>query len=287
MPRSKPLTDDELVALSKGGAWENAGCAVACLAGIATAVAIVVSNIRDFDFGWVALLAGLIILPVALFVGLVVALVLGVLMVGTNRRGQPYLAELMRRHYSASDIEQGIWIGKTAMQEPSGPDWVLLLSGSALPHGGGYAVRVTLKESPTLSGHIWVTYRPFLFDIGQHEPFEEFRKRFVDVEADLDQQACARLLALCRQDPPPIVPRCGHVKDGFPCEVVLLRRGSPGEVRARCNIAGVLEPQETIAEVLLELASSASGGAPTGIWGACDAYGNITLSEIGPPPPPE
>jgi hypothetical protein len=182
-----------------------------------------------------------------------------------------------RRSMGKEELSFSLEEAHHLMKQPEAPDWLLLLEGAALPHGGARHIRLSLRETPAAVGHLSVITRSFV------SPMEDPLAQIEFTEADLTQDVCEPILDHLKSLQPGSPLRLpDSVKDGFPCSITVLRKSPFVVMEAECNLSGVSEEERQLPLIHLmawmcEL-SLIMGSSPLMV-GSCDKYGNI---RIGP-----
>jgi hypothetical protein len=157
------------------------------------------------------------------------------------------------------------------------PEWLVVLQGAALPHGGKVCVRVSLCHGGAGSS--------VLVERTSH-------RVEAPASTSLSTRAIPRPLSSAEADEIagllvsfPEGFRSVHegfVKDGFPSELVVARRDPPEDVALSFNLAAVADDVQDPAAVLARrlLALGRSDGGDVMIVGATDAHGNVTIGGV-------
>ena len=166
-------------------------------------------------------------------VGRVMALVVSASLSGLGRgRTRPFRRALARRLGQAG-IEHDVRRARDEAAAGQGPETVVLFRGEGLPLGRCYWIRLTVDSDTVV-----VTSR-----VG---PRLDVEQPHVNLEAvrhatrQLDRAEVAPLLHLIgdRSEGPTGSVKSCHIT-GFPCEIALIRRGSPEADRGGCNLFGL------------------------------------------------
>lgn len=189
-----------------------------------------------------------------------------------NVRTWPYRREIHRR-YGEGGFADCMLAGARTLDADETIDWVLVLVGTGLPHGGSIEVTLAIKKSG--ESHLEVRSAA---DAGAA------KDNWVKTEANVSANALGQIAGLLSQDPLPRFRNVGQfVMDGFPFNLGLLGRHPVLPVRVHGNLAGLperfhSEPAVIVANHLLLMAGDV-GAPPLGV-GWCDAEGNIGLDTV-------
>lgn len=266
------MTDAALLAACRKRPWERRMAGVGCGLSLAVGVLAVYGVFRLLGgAGWL----------LAVFVFFAVGVTVLVKVSGlADYRARRQQAELRRRH-EPQDFEAEVREAEADLNGASAPDWILLLRGRGLPHGGTIAIRIELRielrQAEPPGGHISV-HTVGEIDFDRDEPLPVARGG-----GEIDAQGCESLQALL----PDFVAHNSEtipdfVFDGFPCRLAAVRRQPRLTARGDCNLAGISEkytehPTPLMMERMLELSRQVTT-APV-VFGWCDSSGNIGVGE--------
>lgn len=164
---------------------------------------------------------------------------------------------------------------RETLTAPDSPDWVLHLSGHALPHGGEHLVWVRVGSDSRLG----------FSGINLHRATrgDDPRPSFYRKEVRLPDEAAETVRSIL--DEPKGVALSGEgelVTDGFPFRLTIA--GNDGtDLTVSGNLSGGITDDRTRTLVTLLLDLAKEHGRKTPLVGATDAFGNIVIS--GPDTP--
>lgn len=145
---------------------------------------------------------------------------------------------------------------------PDAPDWLLLVSGHFLPHGGAFFIAVELGAD----------IGSFDLRLGERYPRTDLAAR-VSLVLDADQRAAIASRLTGFPDGFASTPLF-DVKDGAPCHLAIHHRGRRAVFT--CNLAGPSTSRpKALCTLLYEIGEPALPAPP--IVGATDAYGAIAI----------
>ena len=187
-----------------------------------------------------------------------------------RRRTDAHMAELKRR-YEIHAFPDLLEEARKATLSDTGPDWVLVLRGAALPHGGALYVRADLC-SVGRSCTLYARQAPLGWYFPDFGP-----DKFLNAQAALDANAARELLAAVERAFPHDIQnrRRFEVCDGFPCDFAVLRRQPREEKVIECN-AAALKPDHVIV-LLLRLSQEYRKAM---VVGSCDSTGNVRVGHL-------
>lgn len=152
------------------------------------------------------------------------------------------------------------------MASSDAPEWLLVLSGAVLPHGGAFFISAELHQ---YEGRIELRQRRLNRNtLGT--------RRLIDLDADQLQVLHDGLKPFPKDftESPQ-----AEVKDGVPCELRIFRRDPANNATLTCNLAG---PQDShtkdFCRTLYEIATRSMASRQS--FGTSDPSGNITLGTI-------
>lgn len=186
-------------------------------------------------------------------------------------------SELGRR-YGASDPSEYLREMRAMIALPEGPSWSLLLTATALPHGGHQWVRVNVWEGTEARADVEV--RVIAWDRSaeklEHATMSRGTARPAAdaVDAILALLADPGAKALSHLD--------SQVFDGMPCSVHVVGSSAPTAYKGSCNLGGLPEnvdhPTVRFARCLLDLARLVPG--PELLAGWCSPQGKIGIGTM-------
>lgn len=164
------------------------------------------------------------------------------------------------------------------MGNAQAPDWLIVLQGHALPLGGSVCVRVSIHfdrpDSSTLvartTKEVW---SPVSAPASKDDPV---------IQRPLSPPEQAELTSRLATFPDRFksFPRW-EVKDGFPCDLVIVRRSPPLEKHLSFNLAArAHDTQEPSIELANRLLHMGRDGQEDLLVGRTDREGNITISSM-------
>jgi hypothetical protein len=158
------------------------------------------------------------------------------------------------------------------------PQWLVVLQGRALPHGGDIHVRVLLGSDGSRSSVLVDRGRPGARDLPDPSP------SLCPLAEPLSPGEAGDLLGLLAGFPGSFRPvTTGRfVMDGFPCQLLVTRRDPPEEVELAFNLAGIDAEVEDAPVVLARrlLGLGQRGDQSPMLVGATDGRGNITIGNV-------
>jgi hypothetical protein len=162
-------------------------------------------------------------------------------------------------------------------RDAEGPEWLVVLQGTALPDGGHVHVRVLLGREGSHSSVLVGREESGARDIPAPPPAPG------PLAEPLSPREAGDLRGLLASFPRGFRSPVGRfVRDGFPCQLLVAHRDPAEEVDLSFNLAGigaeVQDPPVVLARRLLDLACG--DGRPPMMMGATDASGNITIGNI-------
>lgn len=159
-----------------------------------------------------------------------------------------HFAEL-RRRYEIPTFRKAIQDARNKALDSQRADWVIVLKGSGLPHGGIYFVSIALHSNP-MSGEIHIQQTPFWL-AGFKESW--LQNSFVRLGAKLETKVAQQLVERIEA----IFPdrfnanEVRAITDGFPCEMAVLRRDPSTEKKISCNAYAL--PDDHFVRSILDL----------------------------------
>ena len=216
---------------------------------------VVGASVAGSTWGLAAILGGGWGWLIAAFYGVVLGWVPGGLVLHRLQRRfgrEPVQEELLRRA-GWKDIPAWRSELEASLRTGDGADWLVLLSGGSLPHGGTYVVRLDLAAGEPATGKL--AFSELWYSEG--DDTVDMRERFTSGVCSLtDGQAAWFRMMLADIASRPIVPgQKEGVKDGFPFDLRLVRRTPRLDVFVEGNLAaGMKDPRvEKIADELLRI----------------------------------
>jgi len=195
--------------------------------------------------GWVALrvlgmaipapwlLFGVLIVPFSGLVFLVVTQLGG-------RRRLRYQEELGYR-YGAGHVTAYLDETRQIVERSGAPDMVLLMTATWLPRGGQRWIRVQLWTAPEVRSEVEVRET-------KHEGEGIANASVYRSVREGDAEATRALVALIERAAPSRLTRIWtRVRDGLPCTVVVMDRGTGNEYLGACNLVGLSNEEEACA----------------------------------------
>jgi hypothetical protein len=253
------MTDQELAEASLPTPWERRlfplRCTVAVAAGVAMFAAVAGAAWRRPSPGNIfggacgGLWAGA---SVMLFTFLPLFALL-------ERRRSRYWRELERR-YAGLRADDYLPEVEAEVQSAADSDLVVLVSGSALPHGGHWLVKVRLAKDRAGGT---VQYRSLSPVVPPQD--QTGRVGFTTGEAPLTGDQTAQVRALAAGPFPKFFKEImSTVTDGAPAELLVWRRDAGVVGRGRCNLSGVPPEKEAVPFVrLIRLVSELGRKVPS------------------------
>ena len=190
------------------------------------------------------------------------------------RAGELARAELQRR-YRIAGVSSYEAEAVAELARDGGPEAVLLFSSRGLPHGGHSFIRIELALEAR--AQIWLAPLPFDLEHGA-DPVARLYHRELQLTAAAATRWRELIAALT---PAALVPPGHFVRDGLPCEAVVLRRNAP-TLRAKLNMAGLPQvlrahPCAHLLQSFLELELTAQDRPPR-VIGSASPWGDISIS---------
>jgi len=269
----KAMSDDELREACAPRGWETSleriGCSLPLIVSIIAAVGVV---LLPRKVGPAALVMG----GVTFWMVLIGLFSLFRHVAGHRRR--PFRVELCCR-YGMSPPSQYIEEDRIAFKGDSALACSLLLSATALPHGGHRWVRVHIWRTPTPRARVEVRAVRWTKDTYNIEDAELVRS-----EAELPEELRTEILALLEAPGAAALSVLeSHVRDGMPCTMTVMERASDRVHTGSGNLAGLSEdarnhPTARFADAMLRAGTVVP--VPQLLTGWCDATGNIGIDTM-------
>jgi hypothetical protein len=160
-----------------------------------------------------------------------------------------------------------------------GPIWLFVLHGAILPYGGYRYAKVAVTGEDPPEATLEARSQSDETDDATGLPLEEAERQVVRMRAS----DVSPLLKMAQSDPSAFksLPRF-EVRDGFPCNVLILGKTPSRRIAYECNLAahGPDSP-ELSARFAVALANAAADILESKhVMGACSESGEITIREV-------
>ena len=233
-------TDDELLRYSRPTKFELLAPRIfAPLSGLLVLAMLVLVSFAlftDGSEGAGSLLVGVLIVIVALGLGLFAILGGTLYLVGRpEARSRAHRAELVRR-YGQGGFDEELRLARDMEDREEASEYTILLSGQEMPGGKNYWIRLDLdshgREGGLGKAKLEFRVGPRMDLKNDADPLGRIARKQVDLEIAPDAELVRFLQGLDLE-------KLRSVKscfiNGMPCEIALLRRGSPRVYRGGCN----------------------------------------------------
>ncbi|MBI3893949.1 MAG: hypothetical protein HY303_20715 [Candidatus Wallbacteria bacterium] len=242
------LSDEQLLSQGRFTAAERslgrlcmAVAAMVWLAGAAASFWLWGRLFLDFSHGTWAALLGLGVFAAggaggALGLFLLLALLYLVVHRGLCRRSTPFVGELVER-WGQADMERYADSASVSLDSPGAPGWILLFKGASRPGGPVLWTRIELADGG--GGKLESRCGQAVHRVLDGGLAASLYKRDRELTGEEAKELAEHALGFGGAGSS-LVP--SELTDGFPCELVALRRQPRDAIRASANLAGV--PQE-------------------------------------------